>query len=108
MDFAPEWLIWALCMTVALDGPQAPSRQAAHCRAGLALIGGFGVAFVGIAGAVSSVGAAAVSGPYGRWLRPVRSPGLCPFHRPWLSGEVAEEPVPGQPGGRLQGARLLE
>src|SRR6266702_4971780 len=31
-----------------------------------------------------------------------------PFHRPGLLREVADEPVPGQPGGRGEGARLLE
>ena len=31
-----------------------------------------------------------------------------PFNRPGLSREVADEPVPGQPGGRVEGARLFE
>ena len=32
----------------------------------------------------------------------------CPFHRLGLWREVAGEPVPGEPGGGVEGARLLE
>ena len=31
-----------------------------------------------------------------------------PFHRLGLGREVAEEPVPGEPGGGVEGARLFE
>ncbi len=93
--------------------PARPGRPATvaglQADADAALIGGrFGVGYVSSPGAVSGPGAGAVrmavqAAAQDRW-------GLCPCPFYWLGlgREVAEEPVPGEPGGGVEGARLFE
>src|SRR6266568_7066361 len=85
--------------------PARPGRPATvvDLRAGAvaALIGWrFGVDYVSSPGAVSGPGAGAVHSAVraAAWHRCGASV-RAPFHRLGLGREVAEEPVPGQPGG---------
>src|SRR3989442_11313249 len=92
-----------------------PKRSLPATVAGLradavdAPIGGFGVDYAGSPGAVSGPGAGAVNSA-GRAAAQDRcgASARAPFHWLGLGREVAEDPVPGQPGGRGQGARLFE
>src|SRR6185437_7964975 len=75
-----------------------------------ALIGGrFGVDYAGSLGAVSGPGAGAVHMAVraAAWIGAAPL-SVSPFHRLGLWREVAEEPVPGEPGGGVEGTRLFE